>query len=70
RAAKIAQQKLDTPDAEADFYRAKLATARFYADHILSQAPALRSQIIDGAADVMTLPETQFDLDRKAPALA
>ena len=70
RAAQIAQRKLDVNDAEADFYRAKLITARFYADHVLTQAIALRSQIIDGAADVMALPEAQFDLDRKAPAIA
>ena len=69
RAAQIALQKLDANDPEADFYRAKLTTARFYADHILTQAASLRSQIIEGAADVMSLPEAQFDVDRKAAAL-
>jgi 3-(methylthio)propanoyl-CoA dehydrogenase len=69
RAAQIALQKVDANDPEADFYRAKLATARFYADHILTQAASLRSQIIEGAADVMALPEAQFDVDRKAAAL-
>ncbi|MBV9148803.1 MAG: acyl-CoA dehydrogenase [Candidatus Eremiobacteraeota bacterium] len=69
RAAQVALQKIDANDPEADFYRAKLTTARFYADHILTQAASLRSQVIEGAADVMSLPESQFDLDRKAAAL-
>ncbi|MBV9737448.1 MAG: acyl-CoA dehydrogenase [Candidatus Eremiobacteraeota bacterium] len=69
RAAQVALQKIDANGPEADFYRAKLTTARFYADHILTQAASLRSQVIEGAADVMSLPESQFDLDRKAAAL-
>jgi hypothetical protein len=29
--------------------QAKIATARFYADHILSKAPGMRDSIVDGA---------------------
>ncbi|MDQ2680779.1 MAG: acyl-CoA dehydrogenase [Candidatus Eremiobacteraeota bacterium] len=64
RAAEIATKKLDGGDG--DFYAAKLVTARFYATHVLTQAAWLKRQIIDGAGDVMTLPESAYDLDRKA----
>jgi len=70
RGAQIALQKIDASDAESEFYRAKILTARFYADHLLTQAVWLRAQIIQGAADVMEMPEAQFDLDRKSAALA
>ena len=60
RAAIIAQQKLDAGAGDASFYKAKIATARFFADHILSQAAGLRSAIIDGSAGVLALSEDQF----------
>ena len=65
RAAAIAEQKLAANDVEAEFYKTKLATARFYADHVLSQAAWLRHQIVEGSASVMTVTENEFDLDRK-----
>ncbi|HEY2474296.1 MAG TPA: acyl-CoA dehydrogenase [Candidatus Cybelea sp.] len=66
RAAQISAAKIAAGDAEADFYRAKLATAAFYATHVLSQCAWYRQQIVEGSGDVMTLDETQFELDRKA----
>ena len=60
RAAVIAQQKLDANEGDASFYKAKIATARFFADHILSQASGLRTAIIDGSAGVLALSEDQF----------
>jgi 3-(methylsulfanyl)propanoyl-CoA dehydrogenase len=65
RAARAAQAKLDAGSAEADFYRAKIATARFYATHILPQSEWLGREIMDGAGNVMALSEEQFDLDRR-----
>lgn len=65
RAALISAAKIAAGDADAEFYRAKLATAAFYATHVLSQAAWLKRQIVEGAGDVMALSETQFDLDRK-----
>jgi hypothetical protein len=41
-------------------YRAKIATARFYAEHILPQAAALSSEVVNGAASVLALTEAQF----------
>jgi 3-(methylthio)propanoyl-CoA dehydrogenase len=68
RAAKISADKIAGSDPEADFYRAKLATAAFYASHVLSQAAWYRQQILDGSGDVMRVSEMQFDLDRKMTA--
>jgi len=66
RAAGIAEAKIAAGDPEIEFYKAKLATAKFYASHILAQAAGLAREVIDGSGDVMTLSEAQFDLDRKA----
>jgi len=60
RAALIAQKKLAAKDGDASFYQAKIATARFYADHVMAQAPGLRNTIVRGAAGVMALTEEQF----------
>jgi hypothetical protein len=63
RAAGISATKLDANSAsahEADFYRAKIGTARFYSDYILSQAVGIRDSIVDGSRGVMALDEAQF----------
>jgi butyryl-CoA dehydrogenase len=60
RAALNAQQKLDAGEGDAQFYRAKIATARFFADHILSQASGLRTAIVGGSAGVLAMTEEQF----------
>jgi butyryl-CoA dehydrogenase len=57
RAALAAQKKLAQ---DQEFYSAKLATVRFYADHVLVEAPALRNTVINGASAVMALSEDQF----------
>jgi len=59
RAALIAQAKIDGGDSDP-FYAAKVVTARFYADHVLSKAPGLASSVIDGAEGVMGLAEDMF----------
>jgi alkylation response protein AidB-like acyl-CoA dehydrogenase len=45
---------------DADFMRAKITTARFYADHILAKAPGLRDSIVEGAESVTALPLEAF----------
>jgi 3-(methylsulfanyl)propanoyl-CoA dehydrogenase len=60
RAALIAQQRLDAGGADASFYLAKLGSARFYADHELTRAIALKEAIVNGAAGVLALSEDQF----------
>ena len=47
RALLVAEELL-AQGVEADFMRAKITTARFYGDHILSKAPGLRDSIVDG----------------------
>ncbi|HSN42252.1 MAG TPA: acyl-CoA dehydrogenase, partial [Burkholderiales bacterium] len=60
RAALIAQSRLDAGEGDAGFYRAKLVTARFYADHILPQAAALRDMVVHGPASVLAFDPAAF----------
>jgi hypothetical protein len=45
---------------DADFMQAKIATCRFFADHLLTKAPALRDSVVDGAASVTALAPEAF----------
>ncbi|VVE48847.1 3-methylmercaptopropionyl-CoA dehydrogenase [Pandoraea communis] len=56
--ALLAAQKLRNQDPS--FYDAKIGTARFFADHILTQAPGLAQAITEGADSVLSLSEAQF----------
>jgi alkylation response protein AidB-like acyl-CoA dehydrogenase len=47
-------------EGDAAFLKAKIGTARFFADHHLSQAPALRDVVLEGSAGVLALTEEQF----------
>jgi acyl-CoA dehydrogenase len=48
RAALAAAAHLDRDDGDADFYRAKIATAGFYGDSLLPQAVALAETVMAG----------------------
>ncbi len=48
------------PKSHEDFYRAKLATARFYMQRILPETASLHAKIVAGAAPVMELDEAMF----------
>jgi alkylation response protein AidB-like acyl-CoA dehydrogenase len=52
----------DLAEAGTDvaFMKAKIATARFYAEHILNKAPGLRDSIVDGADSVTALALESF----------
>ncbi len=65
RAALVAEKKPGD-----DFYQAKLATARYYADHVLNHALAYKHEITTGGPSTMALSEEQFEADRKTLALA
>jgi len=56
RALLAAERRLAAGDDDAAFLRAKVATARFYADHILGKAPGLRDSIVEGAAGLAAMP--------------
>ena len=54
RALLIAQEEL-AQGTDAAFMRAKITTARFYADHLLTKAPGMRDSIVEGADSVNAL---------------
>lgn len=60
RSAQIAQKHLTDGSPDPSFYSAKIATARFYCDHILPQATALETSICEGSAGVLAMTPEQF----------
>ena len=59
RALMAAEDLLAAGD-DPEFMRAKIATARFYGDHILNKAGGLRDSIVDGAETVTALALESF----------
>ena len=59
RALCVAEDKLAAGE-DAAFMAAKIATARFYAEHILARAPGLRDAIVEGADSVTALALDSF----------
>ena len=59
RAAQIAEQHIDNGSGD-DFYKAKLATARYFAAHQLPKAAAYSAAITEGSASVLSLEESLF----------
>jgi alkylation response protein AidB-like acyl-CoA dehydrogenase len=56
RSAKISEHRLSAcgaPNLAPEFYKAKIATARFYVDHVLPQAQGLSHSIVHGAASAL-----------------
>ena len=60
RAALIAKNRLDAGAEDFDFYRGKIGTARFYAEHVMPLAQAFKQEIVHGSTSVLGLEETQF----------
>jgi hypothetical protein len=60
RALVVAEDQLAKGEGDAAFLQAKITTARFYAEHLLSKAPAVRDAIIDGAESVTALALESF----------
>ena len=56
----LVAQELASQGTDVAFMRAKVATARFYAEHFLTQAPGLRDSIVEGAASVTALALEAF----------
>jgi hypothetical protein len=56
----LVAQDLLAKGEDVDFLKAKIATARFYADHILSKATGLRDSIVEGGDSVVALPVEAF----------
>lgn len=60
RALLVAETQLAAKEGDAGFLQSKVATARFYAEHILSRVPGQRDAILDGADSVMALAQDAF----------
>ena len=59
RALLVAVERIAAND-DVPFMTAKIATARFYGDHILSKAPGIRDSIVDGAEGCLAMPLESF----------
>jgi len=60
RAAKVAVDKLARGEGDAAFLRAKIATARFYAESLLPLADAHAQAVVNGSPSVLALAAEQF----------
>ena len=62
RAALAAHRQLQDGSNEPDFYKGKIATARFYGDQVLAQAVALAGPVMCGAAPLYAFSADMLDL--------
>lgn len=60
RALLIAEAQIAEGVGDLAFLHAKVATARFYAEHLLSRGPGLRDAIVDGSESVTALALEAF----------
>jgi alkylation response protein AidB-like acyl-CoA dehydrogenase len=58
--ALLVAEKAVAAGTDVPFMQAKITTARFYADHILSQVPGVRDAIVDGADSVTSMALDAF----------
>ncbi len=58
RSAAIAAERLDA--ADGDFYKAKIGTATYFAQHVIPEANSYRDAIVGGAESVLALEEALF----------
>jgi hypothetical protein len=56
----LVAEELAVKGEDRAFMEAKVATARFYAEHLLSKAPGIRDAIVEGAQSVTALPLEAF----------
>jgi len=60
RAAEAAHKKLEATEGDANFYKAKIITARFYAEEILPRSAGYLEAATSDSSSAMELPEEQF----------
>ena len=60
RAALAARRSTQQRRENTGFYRAKLVMAQFYAEHVLSQSPALLTPISEGHETIMALSSEEI----------
>ncbi len=56
----LAAQRLISDGRDVAFAQAKIATARFFADHMMVTAPGLAASIVSGSAGTLALAAEQF----------
>ena len=59
-AARIARDLTQAGATDDAFLRGKIATSRFYAEHVLPEAEAWRLEVTSGAASTLALADTSF----------
>jgi len=60
RAGLAAARKLRAPGADVEFLNAKIASARYFADHMLTSVPGLGKSVVRGASGVLAIPTEVF----------
>ena len=60
RGAEIASRQLAKGEGDAAFIRSKILTARFFADHVMSQASSLATATIHGSESVLAVDEAML----------
>ena len=60
RALIVAEDEMAAGRGDAAFLQAKVVTARFYAEHLLSQVPAVRDAIVEGGDSVTAMAIESF----------
>ena len=60
RALQVAERQLASGEGDADFLQAKVATARFYAEHILIKVAGLRDAVVEGHESVTAMSLDAF----------
>jgi hypothetical protein len=58
--AVVAQEQLDAGTSEKEFYQAKVQTAKFYFDRMLTRTRSLVSAIHSGSENLMQMDEDLF----------
>ncbi len=60
RSAQIAAKQLAAGEGDADYLKGKILTARFFAEHILPQGPALAAAAMKGGDSVLAVEEAML----------
>jgi alkylation response protein AidB-like acyl-CoA dehydrogenase len=60
RAALAAAARLKAGEGDAAFYKTKIITTQFYADHVLSLSAGLATTVVEGADAALAIADDQF----------
>jgi 3-(methylthio)propanoyl-CoA dehydrogenase len=60
QSAMVAAKQLAADEGDTDFLKAKLITARFFADHILPFADGYTEAVVNGSSSVLAMEEAYF----------